>query len=107
MATPYCRGYYAILKPQYAEEFIKSFQFSLVATLSHFWVSQGKKGLCAKQKSSRISLMNSSWPALWKLYTSLHSKFIFRKSTHSKFIHHPYSVEAAVSSTEILLFSVE
>ena len=33
----------------------KSFQFSLVTTLSRFWVSQGKEGLCAKQKSSRIS----------------------------------------------------
>ena len=41
----------------------KSFQFSLVTTLSLVRVSQGKEGLCAKQKSSRISLINSSWPA--------------------------------------------
>ena len=46
-----------ISKPQYAEEFIKSFQFSLVTTLS---LSQERESLCAKQKSSRVSLINSS-----------------------------------------------
>ena len=56
---------------------IKSFQFSLVTTFSRFWVSQGKEGLCAKQKSSRISLINSSWPASWKINTSLRSEFSF------------------------------
>ena len=47
--------------PQYEEEFIKSFQFSLVTTLSRFWVSQERQSLSAKQKSSRISLINSSY----------------------------------------------
>ena len=38
-------------------QFIKSFQFSLVTTF--------RKGcLCAKQKSGRVSLINSSWPDL-------------------------------------------
>ena len=77
-----------ISRPQYAEEFIKSFQFSLVTTLSRFWVSQGKESLCAKQKSSRISLINSSWPELWKMNTSLCSEFIFHNSCHLEFICH-------------------
>ena len=62
--------------------------FSLVTTLSRFWVSQGKESLCAKQKSSRISLINSSWPELWKINTSMRSEFIFHKSGHSEFIYH-------------------
>ena len=62
-----------ISKPQYAEKFIKSFQFNLVTTFSDLWLSQGKEGLCAKQKSRRIS----SWPALWKINTPLRSKFIY------------------------------
>ena len=74
-----------IWKSQTAEEFIKSFQFSLATTLSRFWVSQGKEGLCAKQKSSRISLINSSWPELWKINTSANaSVFIFHNSGHSE-----------------------
>ena len=56
-----CNGYSpfaeeAILKAQYAEEIIKSFQFGLVTTFSHFWVSQGKETLCARQKSCPWSL---------------------------------------------------
>ena len=55
----------------------RSFFFKLITTLSRFWVSQGKESLWAKQKSCRISLINSPWPALWKINTSLRSKFIF------------------------------
>ena len=41
----------------------KSFQFSLVTTLSAFQCHNPRKeSLCAKQNSSRISLINSSWP---------------------------------------------
>ena len=67
-----------IWKSQTAEEFINSFQFSLVSTHSRFWVSQGKEGLCAKQKSSRVSLMNSANASV----------FIFHNSGHSEFIYH-------------------
>ena len=74
--------------PQYVEEFIKSFQFSLVTTLSRFWMSQGRESLCEKQKSSTIALINSSWPELWKIDTSLRSEFIFYKSCLSEFIYH-------------------
>ena len=43
-------------------------------------MSQGKEGLCALQKSSRISLINSSW--------SLRSEFTFYNSGHSEFTYH-------------------
>ena len=77
-----------IWKSQSAEEFIKSFQFSLVTTLSRFWVSQGKEGLCAKRIRSRISLINSLWPELWKINTEANaSVFIFHNSSHSEFIY--------------------
>ena len=42
-----------ISRPQYSEEFIKSFKFSLL-----------KESLGVKQESSRISLINSQWPGL-------------------------------------------
>ena len=92
-----------IWKSQTAEEFIKSFQFSLVTTLSRFWVSQGKEGLCAKQKSSRISFISSSWPELWKINTNTSanaSVFIFHNSGHSEFIYHviPYNFKLVVCS---------
>ena len=74
--------------PQYAEEFIEPFQFSLVTILFRFCVSQGKEGLCAKQKSSRISLINSSWPASWKINTSLRSEFIFISPATQEFFYH-------------------
>ena len=79
MATPYLQRR-LFQSPQCAEEFIKSFQFSLVTTLSRFWVSQGKEGLCAKQKSSRIGLINTTgWivACVMKINTSLRSEFIF------------------------------
>ena len=44
-----------ISKPQYAEEFIKSFQFSLVP---HIPASEA--GLCAKQKSRRIRFVRTT-----------------------------------------------
>ena len=64
-------------KPQNAEEFIKSFQFSLKTKHSRFSVSQGKEGISARQKSSRISLINSLWHSSRKTNTSLPSEFIF------------------------------
>ena len=82
-----------ISKLQYAEEFIKSFQCCLVTTLSHFWVSQRRESLCPKQKSSRIGLITSSWPELWKINTSLRSEFILHNSGHSEFIYHKWQVK--------------
>ena len=40
-----------ISKPQYAEEFIKSFKFSLLTTFSRFWVSQEMESLCEKKRA--------------------------------------------------------
>ena len=55
MAIPYSqRRLFRSLNIQW--EFIKSSQFSLITTIALFWVSQGKKGLCAKQKSSTLEL---------------------------------------------------
>ena len=86
-----------IWKSQIAEEFIKSFQFSLVTTLSRFRVSQLK----VKQKSSRISLINSLLPELWKINTSAtDSVFIFHNSDHSEFICH-LSNQIEAQRTEI------
>ena len=87
MAIPFLQRK-VISKLQYAEEFIKSFQFSLVTTLSRFWVAQERESLCAKQKSRKISLIDSPWPELWKINTSLRSEFSFHNSGHSEFIYH-------------------
>ena len=92
--------------PQYAEEFIKFFQFSLMTTLSRFWVPRGKECLFAKLKSSRIRLMNSSWPELWKINTSLPSEFIFHNSGHSKFIYHKTCPTSSLSWKKVKLVFV-